>query len=47
MTKNKVYLLDANVLIALATPEHSENARAAAWCRKGHRFATVPSHKAK
>jgi len=42
MTKSKVYLLDANVLIALATPEHSLNARAAAWFRKGHRFATCP-----
>ena len=29
MTKSKVYLLDSNVLIALATPEHSLNARAA------------------
>ena len=42
MTKNKVHLLDANVLIALATPDHSLNARAAAWFRKGHRFATCP-----
>ena len=42
MTKSKVYLLDANVLIALATPEHSLNARAAVWFRKGHRFATCP-----
>ena len=42
MTKSKVYLLDANVLIALATPEHSLNARAAAWFLKGHRFATCP-----
>lgn len=42
MTKSKVFLLDANVLIALATPEHSLNARAAAWFRKGHRFATCP-----
>jgi hypothetical protein len=42
MTKNKVYLLDSNVLIALATPEHSLNARAAAWFRKGYRFATCP-----
>ena len=43
MTKNKVYLLDANVLIALSTPEHSLNARAAAWFLKGHRFATCPT----
>src|SRR4051812_21983370 len=42
MTKSKVYLLDANVLIALATPEHSLNMRAAAWFVKGHRFATCP-----
>jgi uncharacterized protein len=42
MTKSKVYLLDANVLIALATPEHSLNDRAVAWFRKGHRFATCP-----
>ena len=42
MTKSKVYLLDSNVLIALATPEHSLNARAAAWFRKGHPFATCP-----
>ena len=42
MTKGKVYLLDSNVLIALATPEHSLNGRAAAWFRDGHRFATCP-----
>ncbi|MBI3207423.1 MAG: PIN domain-containing protein [Candidatus Solibacter usitatus] len=42
MTKSKVYLLDSNVLIALATPEHSLNARAAAWFRQGPRFATCP-----
>jgi toxin-antitoxin system PIN domain toxin len=42
MTKNRAYLLDANVLIALATPEHSLNPRAAAWFQKGHRFATCP-----
>jgi uncharacterized protein len=40
--KSKVYLLDSTVLIALATPEHSLNARAAAWFRKGLRFATCP-----
>jgi toxin-antitoxin system PIN domain toxin len=40
MTKSNVYLLDANVLIALATPEHSLNARAVEWFVKGHRFAT-------
>jgi toxin-antitoxin system PIN domain toxin len=42
MTKSKVYLLDSNVLIALATPEHSQNASASAWFLKGHRFATCP-----
>lgn len=40
--KSKVYLLDCNVLIALETPEHSLNARAAAWFLKGHPFATCP-----
>ena len=39
---NFAYLLDAHVLIALATPEHSLNAQAAAWFRMGHRFATCP-----
>lgn len=42
MTKSRAYLLDANVLIALATPEHSLNRRAAAWFLKGCRFATCP-----
>ena len=42
MMKSSVYLLDANVLIALATPDHSLNARASAWFREGHRFATCP-----
>jgi toxin-antitoxin system PIN domain toxin len=42
MTTSKAYLLDCNVLIALATPEHSLNTRAAAWFRKGYRFATCP-----
>ena len=40
--KTKACLLDANVLIALATPQHSLNARAAQWFRKGYRFATCP-----
>jgi toxin-antitoxin system PIN domain toxin len=40
--KSKIFLLDCNVLIALATPQHSLNARAAAWFRKGCRFATCP-----
>ena len=39
---DEIYLLDSNVLIALATPEHSLNARAVSWFRKGHRFATCP-----
>jgi predicted nucleic acid-binding protein len=42
MTKSKVYLLDSNVLIALATPEHSQNACAVEWFVKGYRFATSP-----
>jgi hypothetical protein len=42
MTKSKAYLLDCNPLIALATPEHALNARAAAWFLKGRRFATCP-----
>jgi toxin-antitoxin system PIN domain toxin len=42
MTKKDVCLLDSNLLIALATPEHTLNARAAAWFRLGHRFATCP-----
>ncbi len=42
MTKHKVFLLDANVLIALATPDHALNTRAAAWFRKGYTFATCP-----
>ena len=42
MTKSRIYLLDCNVLIALATPEHSLNKRAAAWFLKGHKFATCP-----
>ena len=42
MTKSRVYLLDSNVLIALATPEHSLNLRAAMWFSQGHRFATCP-----
>jgi toxin-antitoxin system PIN domain toxin len=40
--KSDVYLLDANVLIALATPEHSLNSRAADWFRQGDPFATCP-----
>jgi uncharacterized protein len=40
--KSKVYLLDSNVLIALATPEHSLNTRAAKWFQAGRMFATCP-----
>lgn len=40
---NSVYLLDANVLIALATPSHSEHRRAAEWFhRRARLFATCP-----
>lgn len=42
MNDATVHLLDANVLIALATPEHSLNRTAAAWFRVGPRFATCP-----
>ena len=42
MTKSGVFLLDSNLLIALATPDHSLNARASAWFLKSHRFATWP-----
>ncbi len=44
MIKSRVHLLDANVLIALATPEHSLNARAAAWFRKGPPVCDLPHH---
>ena len=37
-----VYLLDANVLIALATPDHTAHERARAWFRGNPRFATCP-----
>jgi toxin-antitoxin system PIN domain toxin len=42
MTTSRIYLLDCNVVIALATPQHTLNPRAAAWFRKGYRFATCP-----
>jgi toxin-antitoxin system PIN domain toxin len=38
----EVYLLDANVLIALATPDHSAHERALDWFRQGLHFATCP-----
>lgn len=42
MPKGQTYLLDANVLIALATPEHVLNQRAADWFRGVRTFATCP-----
>lgn len=42
MKKSKVYLLDSNVLVALATPDHSLNQRAARWFREAPHFATCP-----
>lgn len=36
------YLLDSNVLIALATPEHTLHSRARAWFRPSLLFATCP-----
>ena len=37
-----VCLLDANILIALATPDHSAHTRAVRWFRSTPRFATCP-----
>ncbi|MDQ3528256.1 MAG: hypothetical protein M3424_10365, partial [Actinomycetota bacterium] len=37
-----VYLLDANVLIALVVTDHEHHARAAAWMSPGRRFAVCP-----
>ena len=42
MTTSKVYLLDSNVLIALATPDHTAHSRAHGWFRRQPRFATCP-----
>ena len=42
MTKNKTFLLDANVLIALTTPDHSLHSRALAWFSSVDHFATCP-----
>jgi uncharacterized protein len=39
---NKIYLLDANVLIALATPDHTLHTRARAWFQAETYFATCP-----
>ncbi|MEZ5353468.1 MAG: TA system VapC family ribonuclease toxin [Bryobacteraceae bacterium] len=37
-----VYLLDSNVLIALATPDHTAHKRALLWFQPGKDFATCP-----
>ena len=42
MTKSNVFLLDANVLIALTTSDHSLHGRAMKWFRDGPLFATCP-----
>jgi toxin-antitoxin system PIN domain toxin len=42
MKNSEVCLLDANVLIALATPDHSAHTRAASWFRSCPAFATCP-----
>jgi len=42
MTTSNTFLLDANVLIALSTPDHSAHARARTWLNQGLRFATCP-----
>ena len=42
MKNETVYLLDANVLIALLTPDHTLHERARAWFGAGVPFATCP-----
>ena len=42
MKGERVYLLDANVLIALLTPEHTLHERARIWFGSGVPFATCP-----
>lgn len=42
MKPRRVYLLDSNVLIALATPDHTLHHRARRWFQPGLRFATCP-----
>ena len=42
MRKSEIFLLDANVLIALATPDHTSHARAVAWFGRDRVFATCP-----
>lgn len=39
---SKVFLLDANVMIALATPDHTSHQRATNWFRERPPFATCP-----
>ena len=39
---SSVCLLDANILIALATPDHTAHARAVRWFGSAPRFATCP-----
>jgi len=42
MTKSDIYLLDANDLIALVTPDHVSHERAQEWFLPGKSFATCP-----
>lgn len=42
MKNETVYLLDANVLIALLTPDHTLHERARSWFGAGLPFATCP-----
>jgi uncharacterized protein len=42
MRSDVVHLLDANVLIALLTPEHTLHERARSWFGSGLPFATCP-----
>ncbi len=42
MTKGEVFLLDSNVLIAMATPDHTEHVRASRWFANCQGFATCP-----
>jgi hypothetical protein len=42
VNRRPVYLLDSNVLIALATPDHTSHDRARRWFEPGIRFATCP-----
>ncbi len=37
-----IYLLDANILIALSTPDHSAHGRAVHWFGQITKFATCP-----